>query len=620
MKNERVVEYNNLPILKIGFPKTGNVWLTNILKKLLIYSNIGYKTYIGSLPEYKKIQIERRGAEQFVYDEVFLRENACYFIVENGLFIEIKDINNFLQKTSLVWTHTPISDSNYAFYKNFNKIIYIVRDPRAVIESLSYWDANLQGGEKQIAPQQILQNSFPKWLNNWIMHSCSAIFYKDKLNIHFVFYERLKMDFDNEIMSLLNYLDIELDIDTIHKIKQETSFDTMKKYDRNKVHVRSGQVAGWGNILTEDYVRQIEKFSSPLLEYFNYPVVFSDNKKYILPKTQSYLDGDILLFTEEWHSFQNGIIYLKRLMLNKAKINLKRDYKYLSQYVVNVHLGKIMRLEGYLDDGLMFLMKTLDDIDGPVEWLCFEIAMVFIEKKDMEKAKSYLDKEDQLFPKPAIQVQIGRIMYLENHLDNALKFLLDLFEKYKREEWLCFEIAMIFIKKQNIKKAIEFLHKEDELFPKVFTKTYIGKAYRLEGNIEESLTYLISLLEQNTEHMYIRRELSVSYSLTGDIDKAAHYLFEEERKFCCKTIYELYTLALACKKHNKTDKSIEYFNMLIERKYIDDSLKGKAYFHLGEIYFLQSKHKEAYEMLSICLKVIPDYEKAIILLRKCKIN
>ncbi|MCI4626741.1 MAG: glycosyltransferase [Candidatus Magnetoovum sp. WYHC-5] len=298
--------------------------------------------------------------------------------------------------------------------------------------------------------------------------------------------------------------------------------------------------------------------------------------------------------------------------LHQFCINPKKREKHFPVYLntVSYNVGVRLRELKKYEESIKEFENLVDDKGAPIEWIHFHKALTYIEQNMLDMAIKEMQKEEELYPKPVIKIHLGRIMRLKKHRDESLNILFNTLDEYGYLEWLYFEIALTFIEKQDINQALLYFEKEDDRFPKAIAKFHIGRILRLEGNMDKCIEYLKNALEEEPEEMYVRGELSLAYSLIGDIEKAIVYFLEEEQKFQHEINYELYTLASACKRAGVIDKAIEYFNALLDRKHVEKLHRGGAYFHLAEISLNQKQYKYAQELLLKCLELIPNHKKA----------
>ena len=97
-----------------------------------------------------------------------------------------------------------------------------------------------------------------------------------------MFYERLLADFDSELLKLLGYLEISLSEDDRQRIKEETSFQTMRRESPN--HVQKGKSSGWTAALTESQKVMTQRTAGKMLKLLNYRLAEGDDVDSVLPE------------------------------------------------------------------------------------------------------------------------------------------------------------------------------------------------------------------------------------------------------------------------------------------------------------------------------------------------
>jgi hypothetical protein len=261
------------PTLKMGFPRSGNLWLTTVLHKVFHHTG-QYKCYLRSIPEFYAAQKFVRKSEQFVYDEIKMVDGRCFFLIFDSpgriFLFEISDMGDFLSKTSLVWTHSRLSDQSYPYFSQFRKVLYILRDPRAAIDSLSYWESRPALRHTRGKQKELFEINLKNWVSDWCNHVASALAYRSQLDMHFVFYERLRANFDEELTAILRFLDIDLSSTIRDRIREDTSYDEMKKEDIHN-HMRGGRTKSWQETWSKRNLSYVSNVAGPLLEVLAYP-------------------------------------------------------------------------------------------------------------------------------------------------------------------------------------------------------------------------------------------------------------------------------------------------------------------------------------------------------------
>ena len=224
-----------------SYPKSGNTWIRSLLSTYL-YSNDG----IFNFDLLKKIQ-------QFPnkqYFKFFLKEFTDIKKVSDHWIAAQDRINLFNNDITFLKTHSAlcIFENNYFTNKNNTKAaIYIVRDPRNLITSLSHhYSMNMEETYIFIINKQQM-TMVSEWgkddfgiasvLGDWATH------YKSWKNIKFaptlvVKYEDLLNNTNNTFKSILNFLsrlmDIKIDEKKIINTVDSCSFEKLAEKEKTE--------------------------------------------------------------------------------------------------------------------------------------------------------------------------------------------------------------------------------------------------------------------------------------------------------------------------------------------------------------------------------------------------
>ena len=223
-----------------SYPKSGNTWLRSIISALL-YSDDG----IFNFNLLKKIQ-------QFP-EKIYFKD----LIKDFGNFDEIKknwilaqDKINLDNKIKFFKTHQgkyTVDGDSFTNNINTKAVIYVVRDPRNVVNSISnHYSLSIENSLKfMLSPKLIgnsknLEDSYMKnkpsmftLLGKWNDHYRSWT--RNKNNLLLIKYENLISDPNKEmnkiIIFLKKYLKFETSINKNENILKTTSFEYLKKME-----------------------------------------------------------------------------------------------------------------------------------------------------------------------------------------------------------------------------------------------------------------------------------------------------------------------------------------------------------------------------------------------------
>lgn len=279
-----------MKLLQAGMAKSGNLWLYKILQSVYICGDLPQSSFIRNQPIHELAKTwELSFAAQADADVMAIEPNTCSYRISSIFRMPIVDIDDYVNRCSHVWTHSAYCERTPDIFSKFDKIVYIIRDPRSVAVSKSrfvftpYMQKYYPSGHTD--PAEFLDERFVTIMRNWTNHVGAYIAHKDNLNFHVVFYERLLRSFDREFQGLLDYLGIQFDRETIEKIKQDVDFRTMQQNDPN--HVRKGSASEWRQVLTEQQKRRAVTVTGPMLRLLNYPLSDDDDS---LPELPEQLD------------------------------------------------------------------------------------------------------------------------------------------------------------------------------------------------------------------------------------------------------------------------------------------------------------------------------------------
>lgn len=256
---------SNSKVLQIGIPRSGNLWTSNILRHTW---NLAGKEYLRFVNGYRNfLESHPIRANSFGHDVIMFEDDRCFFSPDRVSKIHMTNIDAFVERTSHVWTHSRFSEASLEVLPKFDKVLYIVRDPRDVAISLSKYvhtpRVKRDLRPKSLDPDDHLEKTLASRARNWVQHVAGYLKHQQLLNIYVIFYERLVQDFDTELKLLLNYLEVELDQGERKRVKELVSFKRM--HSRKPNHVRMGRSGNWVDILSDNQKERVERIAGSLL-------------------------------------------------------------------------------------------------------------------------------------------------------------------------------------------------------------------------------------------------------------------------------------------------------------------------------------------------------------------
>ena len=198
-----------------SYPKSGNTWMRYIIYELFFnpknHENDNSLNIKKFIPDLHKIQLKNN---QLILDEDL--KNKKIFIKSHFTFDQMK---------------------NYPM----DKIILIVRNPLDVFVSLyNYYGLDYKNKDRYV--DEFAQNHTLPGLNKFDYPSWSEHLIKwldSKLDICLIKYNSLIDDFDNEILKLLGFLNLNLDQKKLKLLKMNTSFSKLKSIEKKEKETKS---------------------------------------------------------------------------------------------------------------------------------------------------------------------------------------------------------------------------------------------------------------------------------------------------------------------------------------------------------------------------------------------
>ncbi len=270
-------------IFLASYPKSGNTWLRAIILSALQQKNI------INIKDLSKIRLlsDKMNFTSFknkIYEKKGLID---YDWMSKNIILCQKKLNentkyNFFFKTHSVRHKSFTNETVNAGF------IYIVRDPRDIVVSLSnFLGINLDEAINQVVFNKQLMtnaNGARELVSNWELNIKSWLEYKS-VPCLFIRYEDLLIKPNNIILKIIAFINIITNKNilnnkqNIDKIIKNTSFKTLQLqeisngFDEASKHskfFRSGTLNQWKGILSNTQVQIIDNNLQPLMKYFNY--------------------------------------------------------------------------------------------------------------------------------------------------------------------------------------------------------------------------------------------------------------------------------------------------------------------------------------------------------------
>jgi hypothetical protein len=273
-----------------SYPKSGNTWLRSIISSL-IYSDDGNFKF----EQLKKIQ---QFPEKKFFNNFVKNFNNFNEIKENWIIAQEKI--NLENQTKLFKTHQgkyTVGEHSFTNKKNTLATIYVVRDPRSLVKSISnHYSISVDEACKFLLSPEVIgngkkfeekQSGMYNLLGKWNDHYRSWT--RDKENLLLVKYENLVSDPGIELNKIIEflkkYLNFKTDENKNNTILKTTSFENLKKMENQGLFKENvlnknddskvkffhlGPENKWKNNINDDIIKQIEKNFYNEMKELNY--------------------------------------------------------------------------------------------------------------------------------------------------------------------------------------------------------------------------------------------------------------------------------------------------------------------------------------------------------------
>lgn len=267
-------------ILQISPPKAGSFWLHTILKNILHKKQLPTSSFIQQQPEYDELRHRKLSfKEQAGIDMLDIEEEGNFYRVSSIFRREISNIQQYASKATLAWTHSTYCNKTSGVFQQFDKKIIIVRDPRdrALSSSRFAFTPYMQEHypSTYASPEEFLEGEYERLLHQWVWFYGNYLLHHEKLDLHFIFYERLLKDFQNELGRLLEYLELDLTGSEKAEIEETVSFSNMK--EKSPRHLQKGKRRKWVEQLSEDQQKKAVEKAGFLMDLFGYATTASED-------------------------------------------------------------------------------------------------------------------------------------------------------------------------------------------------------------------------------------------------------------------------------------------------------------------------------------------------------
>ncbi len=271
-----------------SYPKSGNTWVRAIVSSL-VYSENGVFDFnqLGKILQFPN----KEYFKEFTNDFGNINEIKKYWIMAQDKI----NLDNRIKFFKTHHINCKIGNNNFTNKENTKATIYIVRDPRNLINSISnHYSKTIEESYKFLTTSRFIggrqnlggikENDLVTLLGTWNDHY--KFWTQNNENLLIIKYENLinntKIELNRLIIFLRKYLNIEMNNQKEKNILQTTTFQYLREMEKkglfkenafNKSQNKKvnffnlGPENKWENLLKEDLKNRIEKiFKSEMSE------------------------------------------------------------------------------------------------------------------------------------------------------------------------------------------------------------------------------------------------------------------------------------------------------------------------------------------------------------------
>ena len=259
-----------------SYPKSGNTWLRMFLKSYFLKKDEKFSLEDSVLDNFK--------GQSFPDDKILNHLKVDYFnfeeIVKN--WETMQDFINLNKKTNFVKTHNAmckVGPYQFTSKKNTKGAIYLIRDPRDVLVSLSHHMGldyektfkHMSSSYNYEYPSSGSKRYKKSLMGSWSDHYKSWKNFKS-CEILIIKYEDMILDELNTFKKIINYLNkidnTNFDDEKLKKALKQTQFKELQKIEKNEgfsekgqgeFFFRKGKIGVWKDEVSNDIIKQIEK-------------------------------------------------------------------------------------------------------------------------------------------------------------------------------------------------------------------------------------------------------------------------------------------------------------------------------------------------------------------------
>lgn len=262
-----------MTVLQVGVYKSGNLWLWNLIEGILARGSVEPRRYVKKQPVHAlSLAWDREFSTITDVDFIAFRNGACFYLVGPSFQAPIDDLGDYVFSSTHAWSHSFHGKGAAGALARFDKIVYLVRDPRDCAVSYGHYHftpfRRKHYPVPESSPAEYLERNLAPFMRAWSAHVGEFLLHRETLPVHFVFYERLWASFDEEAGHLARYLGVTLDGASLESLRRENAIGLMKASDPD--HARRGGIGEWRAALTARQAAEARAAAGPMLKLLGY--------------------------------------------------------------------------------------------------------------------------------------------------------------------------------------------------------------------------------------------------------------------------------------------------------------------------------------------------------------
>ena len=252
------------------------MWLYHIIEELLDRSKITKQSHIKQQPIHPIAKQWPDPLHRLAdIDTIQFFLDSPFYIIDAAFRLPLLDFDRYIANTTHVWTHSPASQRVQDKILKFDKIVYIIRDPRDTLISQAHFlyakHMSQFDGAVTKTPTQHISEQLHQATRKWVKHVASylmlSLLSPDQVKI--IFYEQLREHFTDTVHELSLFLDLTTDPADIAAIAEATSFQNLQQITGQ--HLRIGTSNQWVTDLSPVQQAEVLRVAGPMLDILGYP-------------------------------------------------------------------------------------------------------------------------------------------------------------------------------------------------------------------------------------------------------------------------------------------------------------------------------------------------------------